>query len=84
MGQESQELLSKTTKWTEKMYDMAYQLIEQETKPSCDCAYSYYAHSLIEGVGVKQDVEEAKSIILKALQKFKKFICSHNALIFQK
>ena len=32
--------------------------------------------------GVKQDVEEAKSIILKAVQKFKKFICSHTAYYY--
>lgn len=74
--------LKKNFSLAHKMYDMAYQLIEQETKPSCDCAYSYYAHSLIEGVGVKQDVEEAKSIILKAVQKFKKFICSHTAYYY--
>lgn len=74
--------LKKNFSLAHKMYDMAYQLIEQETKPSCDCAYSYYAHSLIEGVGVKQDVEEAKSIILKAIQKFKKFICSHTAYYY--
>lgn len=65
-----------------KMYYMAYQQIEDQSKPNCDCAYSYYAHSLIEGIGVKQNIELAKTIILKVIEKFKKFVCSHTVYYY--
>ena len=43
MGQESQELLSKTTKWTEKMYDMAYDPVNDDKNSKLYAEYKQLA-----------------------------------------
>ena len=58
-------------------YQRAYQQIKDEVYPECDCAYGYYAHALIQGIGVSKDIEEGKKIILDAIQKSDKFASAH-------
>lgn len=58
-------------------YREAYLQIKDDEYPECDCAYGYYAHALIHGIGVKKDIEGGKRIILDAIKKSDKFASAH-------
>ena len=58
-------------------YQKAYLYIKDEEYPECDCAYGYYAHALIWGIGTTKDVEKAKQILLDAIKKSDKFASAH-------
>ena len=58
-------------------YQKAYELIKDDDYPGCDCAYGYYAHALLNGIGTNKNVDEAKKIILDAVRKSNTFSCSH-------
>lgn len=60
-----------------EQYLKGYNLIKDNCKPHCDCAYGYYAHALINGIGVEKDEELAKQIILDAISKSNKHTTSH-------
>lgn len=49
-------------------YHNAKELTEQEQNPICYCAFGYLAHAYLKGIGTKEDLSQAKNLILSAIK----------------
>lgn len=65
-----------------KFYQEAYSSFTKEFSPSCRCSPAYYAQALYNGIGVKQDKETAKKIILEEYNNFGLNINSNTAIFY--
>ncbi len=54
-----------------KCYKKAYELVKNGL-PKSLCAYGFYAHACLKGIGTSKDEEFAKSIVLEAIEKYGK------------
>ncbi len=50
-----------------KCYEDAYQTELAEVLPVCNCANGYLAHAYIKGIGISEDLEKAKKLILEGI-----------------
>lgn len=64
-----------------KCYKRAYELLENDAPtPICMCAYGFYAHACLMGVGSPKDEETSKTVVLKAIEKYGKR-CQNTVLL---
>ncbi len=71
-----------------KRYNEAFEVYLKANKqnkqaflPFCTCSYGYLAHAYINGIGTKQNIEEAKQLVLEGIEHYQeKSDCSLLAL----